>query len=187
MIGMLSLSGGWVEVNKCHPVAVSLADRHYTRQTPGAAQFTRPGVNLVLVREDGTVVWVTWRPIPQVGRKDQLEAWECTLFRNEGASLSSDIIRQAVDITWRRWGWPPKDGFITAIGIEQTAKRRGKHSRPGACYIAAGWEPWQHPNPSQNVDKAWLKAPHPERERPRGGEVSNKRTIRKSRTVGGER
>src|SRR5579871_4176495 len=99
----------WEMVTKGHPALVALADRHYTRQTPGSRQFCRPGVNFTLLLSDQSAGWVAWRPIPQVGRMDGLEAWECTFFRNEGAHRSSDLVREATDITHRAWGWPPKD------------------------------------------------------------------------------
>ena len=151
--------GSLVVVGKCHPLLVSLADRHYTRRTPGSKQCTRPGVNLCLITEDGKAGFVFWRPIPQIGRMDNLEAWECTLFRNEGRRLSSALIREAVDVLWRRWGWPPRDGLITAIGAEATRKRRSKSNKPGHCFVMAGWSPLP-----ERGGKPWLKAPHPERE-----------------------
>lgn len=132
---------GWQIVGKCSPLLVALADRHYTRQKPGSHQCTRPGCNLCLVTTDGKAAFVVWRPIPQVGRMDNLECWECTLFRNEGERLSSDLIREAVDVVWRQWGWPPKDGFITAVGIDETRKHRSKKAQPGACFVHAGWIP----------------------------------------------
>lgn len=155
------IAAEWRETHKGHPRLIELADRHYTRQRPGTSQCTRPGVNLVLLLSDGSAAWVVWRPIPEVGRADNLEAWECTLFRNEGARRSSDLIREATDITYRKWGWPPKDGLITAVGIPQTAKRRSKRSVPGACFWHAGWQLMTRGNPKP--DQAWLTAPRPKR------------------------
>lgn len=87
---------------------------------------------------------------------DNLEAWECTLFRNESLRLSSELICEATALTYREWGWPPRDGFITAVGIEQTRRRRGKGSPPGWCFICAGWEQIGERN-----GRAWLRAPRP--------------------------
>lgn len=39
----------WYRVQRCHPAAVALADRHYSRQTVGATEFMPPGKTLVLV------------------------------------------------------------------------------------------------------------------------------------------
>lgn len=151
-------SPSWSLVTKGNRVLVALADRHYTRQTKGDVQCCRPGVNLCFVLSDATAAWVVWRPIPEVGRMDDLEAWECTLFRNEGRRLSSELVREATTLTYRAWGWPPRDGLITAIGVSKTARRRGKGKPPGVCFQAAGWTiyAWE---PSK--DLAWLRAPRP--------------------------
>lgn len=151
----------WREINKGHRRLIELADSHYTRQTPGSNQACRPGVNLALLLSDGSAVWVVWRPIPEVGRKDGLEAWECTLFRNGGARLSSELVAEATALTFRRWGWPPRDGLISAVGIDETAARRSKNSEPGQCFRVAGWAPFEHPSPDKS--KAWWRAPHPKR------------------------
>jgi hypothetical protein len=149
-------AAAWVERDKGSPSLLRLADRHYSRQTPGSNQCCRPGVNLVLTLDDGTAAWVTWRPIPEVGRKDGLEAWECTLFRNEGRRLSSELVREATAITHRRWGWPPRDGLITAVDPARTKPKR----HPGYCFRLAGWVPFDKAERSGLV---WLRAPHPER------------------------
>lgn len=154
-------SAEWRETHKGHPRLIELADRHYTRQQPGTNQACRPGVNLCLLLSDGSAVWVVWRPIPEVGRKDGLEAWECTLFRNEGKRLSSELIREATAITCRKWGWPPRDGLISAVGVEQTRRRRSRRSEPGQCFRLAGWTAIPHPSPDKS--KVWLRAPHPKR------------------------
>ena len=151
----------WLLVHKSTPRLLALADAHYTRQKPGTSQATRPGVNLCMLLADGTAGFVTWRPIPEVGRKDDLEAWECTLFRNDGPHLSSSLIVSATDVVHRQWGWPPRDGFITAVGVAQTERRRSRHSRPGHCFRMAGWAEFQHP--SEDTSKLWLRAPHPQK------------------------
>jgi hypothetical protein len=153
----------WFESNKGARRLIELADAHYPRQTPGSNQCCRPGTNFVLLTTDGSAAWVVWRPIPTVGRKDNLEAWECTLFRNEGRRLSSDLVREATSLTYRAWGWPPRDGLITSIGVEETKRRRSKRSLPGKCFREAGWT-----DMDKTTDgKAWLIAPRPERV-PRG-------------------
>lgn len=41
---------------------------------------------------------------------------------------------------------------------------RSRRKEPGVCYREAGWTDWRHPNPDQNVEKWWMKAPRPVRE-----------------------
>lgn len=142
-----------------------LADRHYSRQTPGHPSFTRPGFNQVLrcSGPKGMAVWVWFRPKWESGivgttRKDGLFAIECTLFRNESGLLSSELIKDAC-LALKHWEraqdveWP--DGAITGIRENATADRRGKANLPGHCYRMAGWEEFEH-NKSVRAD-CWLR------------------------------
>lgn len=156
----------WRECNKGAPRLIELADGHYTRQKPGTNQCCRPGCNFTLLLSDGMAGWIVWRPLPEVGRMDGLEAWECTLFRNIGPRLSSALVREATELTFREWGWPPRDGLISAVGVEQTRRRRSKRSPPGKCFIEAGWTPFEHP--SRGESKAWFRAPRPQRTQIKG-------------------
>ncbi|WP_052098089.1 hypothetical protein [Paenibacillus stellifer] len=124
--------GPWMRVQKADDSCRQLADRHYSRQTVGALQFTRPGDNLVLRTPLGNAFWVTWRGI----RDDGLDAWECTHFRNEAPSmyLSSNMIRAAVAATLAEWGPPPPDGIITYVDADKVRSRN-----PGCCFKAAGF------------------------------------------------
>ena len=116
----------WTLINKGDHRALTLADRHYTRQKPGSNQFCRPGKNLVLLTEDEKALWVTWNGI----RDDGWDAWECTLFRNEGEYLSSHLIVLALGITKHLWGEPPPEGIITYVGERLR----------GGCFHAAGFK-----------------------------------------------
>lgn len=120
----------WDVTNKGDQECRMLADRHYTRQKPGNVQFCRPGKNLVLKTKNADAVWVTWSGI----RDDGIEAWECTLFRNESNYLSSELIKEAIQITIEQWGEPPKDGIITYVDQSKV-----RSNNPGFCYLAAGW------------------------------------------------
>jgi hypothetical protein len=155
----------WLLTNKGDQQCRILADRHYSRQTPGHPAFTRPGYNMVLWLEGpkGQATWVWFRPKWESGikgtmRKDGLFAIECTLFRNESGLLSSDLIIAAESalLTWERAmdvPWP--DGAITGINCTATQRRRSKHVPPGYCYLMAGWKPFNH-NKSNRADE-WLR------------------------------
>ncbi len=131
----MSTKNHWLISDKGDPIARALADRHYTRQTPGAKGFCRNGQNLVFVSVDSQAAWVTFRPTPGVAvRLDGLDVWECTLFRNEGSVLSSLLIREAVQLTWALWGIPPSGGIITYVKPEAI-----KTEIPGYCFRRAGW------------------------------------------------
>lgn len=122
--------GSWIVTHKGDVSCRLLADRHYSRQTIGSNQFCRPGRNLVLRTARGDAVWVSWSGI----RDDGLEAWECTIFRNESEILSSKMITDAVDATLAEWGRPPKDGIITYVAADKV-----RSANPGYCFKAAGW------------------------------------------------
>lgn len=134
-----------------------LADRHYTRQTPGHPMWTRPGYNLVLYFEDrvGAAVFCWWRPKWEAGqeRKDGLRAIECTIFRNETSEMSSDLVYAACEAleldsdllrSELKLDTIPEDGLITAVGSAATARRRSRHKRPGVCFREAGWRYFDH-------------------------------------------
>ena len=116
--------------------ARKIADRHYSRQKVGTPDFVGNGKPLVLLApHDGpaTALWVTlWQPYV---RHAWTDCWQCTLFRNEGAGLSSELITEAVAATCAIWGDPPKNGFLTFIDQDKTKPKR----HPGYCYRMAGW------------------------------------------------
>jgi len=122
--------GPWLVTHKGDRSCRMLADRHYSRQTPGADMFCRPGRNLVLRTAPGDAVWVTWDGI----RDDGLRAWECTIFRNESDHLSSSLVAAAVRATEKEWGRPPADGLITYVDAGKV-----RSVNPGCCFRAAGW------------------------------------------------
>lgn len=123
--------GPWMVTHKGDQACRALADRHYSRQTPGAIQFCRPGRNLVLRTSLGDAVWVTWDGI----RDDGKIGYECTLFRNESKHLSSDLIKWAIHATIKEWGYSKKE-FLTYVNPEKI------HSdNAGYCFRKAGFHP----------------------------------------------
>jgi len=123
----------WHLSGRADPAAREIADRHYNRQTVGAPQFVPPGRCLVLVAE--RAVWVTSWPFADYVKHAWPGAWLCSCFRNEGAVLSSVLIREAVAAT--RFYWPdvPALGMITFIDTTKTRRKRD----PGRCYRKAGF------------------------------------------------
>lgn len=160
----------WSVTHKGDPRGRALADKHYTRQSPGHPMWTRPGYNYVLIADGAVFVW--WRPKWEAGieRKDGLRAIECTIFRRESPDLpkSSEMIRAAVAaLTWPEaraelrldaCGSVP-DGLITGVGVSATAARRSRHSPPGACFRAAGWRELK--GKQSRRAQAWLHHPFP--------------------------
>lgn len=56
----------WHLSHRADPVARVLADRHYSRQTPGATGFVPPGRCLVLITRPTDAFWVTSFPFAEL-------------------------------------------------------------------------------------------------------------------------
>ncbi len=125
--------GAWRVTNRLDPAALALGDRHYSRRRPGSGQLGPPGRKLTFVTPDETAVWLTHWPLAGLGR-DGLDAWRCSIFRNEGPALSSTLILAAMELTERLWGDPPPDGWLTFVDTRKVRSRN-----PGYCFKQAGW------------------------------------------------
>jgi hypothetical protein len=131
----------WGVSDRFDPPAVALADRHYSRVRPGTPQFMPSGRALVFVTEDARAVWgssyqVSYDGIAYAWYSGQFDAWVCSIFRNEGPHLSSELVREAVAATRHAWGDPPRDGFLTFVDAGKVRPKRD----PGRCFIRAGFE-----------------------------------------------
>jgi hypothetical protein len=132
----------WRISHRCDTAARELADRHYSRQSIGAANFVPPGRCLVLhaQADTGAAYWVTSWPFSEYTRHAWAGAWICSAFRNEGAGLSSELIRQAVAATRYRWPEVPHLGMVTFVDTDKTRRKRD----PGRCYRRAGFREVGH-------------------------------------------
>lgn len=141
----------WQRIDHTDPRALEMADRHYSRQSPGTPEFTPSGNKIVLMHflSNGipAALWASHRPEPgKAVRADGLDAWACTMFRVEHKTiLASDLIKEAVAITKSLWQPLPVDGFITTVNPRKVKpiKVRGKETW-GYCYIKAGWSVLDH-------------------------------------------
>ena len=130
----------WRESHRCDPFGRDIADRHYNRQSIGAPNFVPPGRCLVLTAQTdtGRALWVTSWPFAEYVKHAWAGAWVCSAFRNEGAGLSSALIRAAVAATvWKYGAAPEPHGFVTFVDRSKTRPKKN----PGYCYLMAGWEP----------------------------------------------
>ena len=127
----------WLVKHKADVVGRSLADRHYSRRKIGAPQFMPPGQTFVLVASDDSAVFGWWRPHPDCGIKamNGFDGWTCTIFRNEGTALSSDLILMAEMKLEERFGCGP-DGMMSYVDVRKVNSRN-----PGYCFKMAGWKP----------------------------------------------
>jgi hypothetical protein len=126
----------WLLAHKGHRAACALADRHYSRRKVGAPQMMPPGQTLVLVTPLHDAVWGWWRPDPSSGIKamNGLDGWTCTIFRNEGAVLSSLLVLDAERALVADGRGCGPDGMLSYV-----QPRKIRSTNPGYCFKRAGW------------------------------------------------
>jgi hypothetical protein len=125
----------WERSHRFDKRALPLADRHYNRRKVGSPQFVPPGRCLVLLRPTRRRSGCRRAPFAEYVRHAWPGAWVNSLFRNESAALSSDLITEACAVTRGVWGDPPPLGFVTFVDAAKTRRKRD----PGRCYRRAGW------------------------------------------------
>ena len=125
----LLTEGPWVHVRDGNVTAASLYDRHYSRnrKSRGNPRIVGPGSRIVLLTPCARALFV-WR---EFMTKDDQDGINCAIFRNDGAGLSSDLIRAAMAIAWDRW---PGQRLYTYVNPRKVRSRN-----PGYCFIQAGW------------------------------------------------
>lgn len=134
----------WQKSNRADPRARELADRHYNRQKPGTPQFVPPGRCCVFYAETsiGKAFWITSYPYAQYVKHQWAGAWICSAFRNEGAGIASEMIRQAVAATRAELGEPPPLGMITFVDTKKVKPTMVHGKRTwGRTYQLAGFRP----------------------------------------------
>jgi len=128
------IDGKWIGIKDGDPRAVALYRRHYSqkilRRPKRSNGFMGPGFHMILITLDCHALF-TWRE--NLVRWDDQSGIECTIFRNEGPVLSSELILEAEDLAWRRW---PGKRLFTYVWDAKVAS-----VNPGYCFKRAGWKP----------------------------------------------
>ena len=125
--------GHWYSVHDGDPRVRGLLNRHYSaihyRDGRRPLKSLGPGEYLLLMTPDSRAVfgWVR----NTVERYDGQVGVYCSLFRNEGPVLSSDLIREACALAWERW---PGQRLFTYVDATKV-----KSPNPGYCFLRAGW------------------------------------------------
>jgi hypothetical protein len=125
----------WYQSHRADPTVVGIADRHYNRQKIGSPQFAPPGRCLVFKTKPVDAFWITSWPFAEYVKHEWAGAWVCSAFRNEGTTLSSDLIRQAIAATKWVFRPPPDLGMITFVDPTKVRRKRDF----GRCYLRAGF------------------------------------------------
>lgn len=127
----LLIDSVWIETRDGDPTARAIFDRHYSRRRYAdgrqPALFVGPGEKMVLITPCARALFV-WRKFISM---DQQDGVNCAIFRNEGAGLSSRLVRAAMLLAWKRW---PGQRLYTYVNPS-----RVQSSNPGCCFKRAGW------------------------------------------------
>ena len=129
-------AGIWQIRNRFDRAAAELADRHYSREKK-SPQVGGPGFVLILVTPCERAAWISKRHATTTTSARVLsdgfpDAYRCSLFRNEGAGLASDLIVEAMRMTEDLWGAAPI--WVTYIDRDAVSS-----ANPGYCFKCAGW------------------------------------------------
>lgn len=126
------LGEGWMMVRDGNDAARAMYDRHYSRRRyldgRRPLKIVGPGQYLVLMHASGRALFIWRKFIDDSGQTGV----NCAAFRNEGAGISSDLIRQADALADERW---PGERHYTYVD----PKKLPPSSNPGYCFLMAGW------------------------------------------------
>ncbi len=143
------LDGHWLSVKDTDPRLYALYRCHYSTQhltdsparrnlrTGGQIPSIAPfGDYVALLTGDSTAGFL-WVRAPGGIWQSGTHGVSCAFFRNEGPIRSSELIREAVDIAWRRW---PDERLFTYVWDAKvaTSAQHGR-AKAGWCYRKAGW------------------------------------------------
>lgn len=123
----------WIEVKDGNDTGRAIFDGHYSRRHYKDGRkpilYVGPGEKMVLISPDALALFI-WRKFIS---DDGQQGVSCAVFRNEGAGLSSELIRAAEFLAWERW---PGERLYTYIDPNKTRHKRD----PGRCFLKAGWK-----------------------------------------------
>lgn len=92
----------WVEVKDGNDSVREVFNGHYSRRIYRDGRrpllFVGPGEKMVLITPCARAVFV-WRKFIS---NDGQQGVNCAVFRNEGAGVASDLIREACSLAWSR-------------------------------------------------------------------------------------
>jgi hypothetical protein len=123
----------WMPIKDGDLHACAMFERHYSAakslrlRERGTTLICGPGYKMVLATPCRRALFV-WRKF--ISGDDQTGI-NCAIFRNEGAGLSSDLIRAADALADERW---PSERHFTYVD-----PRKVRSPNPGYCFLQAGW------------------------------------------------
>lgn len=132
------IGDGWIEVLDGNSTARAIFNRHYSRRNYRDGRKPKlivgPGQKLLLLTSDATAV-CAWRQ--ERYRFDGQVGVECCIYRREAGDLASVLLRQAMDLSWKRWPGQRFFSFVDPRKVKPTMVRG--HPVWGFCFYKAGW------------------------------------------------
>lgn len=131
---MIAADTKWIAVKDGDPRAVALYNRHYSARKGKIDRvrygFSGQGESLILLTVDCQALF-GWRK--QSIHDDDQDGVNCFVFRREGGlELASDLIKDAIQWAYTKWG---NERLYTYID-----SRKIRHKRdPGRCFLKAGF------------------------------------------------
>jgi hypothetical protein len=123
----------WILAKDGNDTGRDIFDGHYSRRHYKDGRkpklYVGPGEKMVLITPCAKGLFV-WRKFIS---DDGQQGVSCAVFRNEGAGLSSDLIRAADAMAFERW---PGERHYTYINCRKIRRKRD----PGRCFLKAGWQ-----------------------------------------------
>lgn len=123
---------GWIAVKDGNDSARDMRRRHYSYRPYADGRkpllILGPGEKLLLLHACARAVFA-WRKF--IDDCPGQHGINCAIFRNEGAGLSSELIRSADAIADERW---PGERHYTYVDPNEV-----RSGLPGYCFLRAGW------------------------------------------------
>lgn len=124
----------WFEVRDGDLRLRPFFERHYSAKKKASRHYKNwrricgPGEHMILLTQncDALMVW-----LKEMIRHDGQAGVNCSVFRNEGNVLSSELISEATKLAWERW---PQERLFTYVNPTKI-----KSTNPGYCFLQAGW------------------------------------------------
>lgn len=120
----------WYAIKDGDPRGRAMLNRHYSARHYRYKRprlFIGPGEKMVLMTPLSNALFV-WRKFIS---GDGQTGVNCAVFRNESQILSSELIKEAVELAQERW---PRERLYTYIN-----PKRIRSTNPGYCFKQAGW------------------------------------------------
>lgn len=128
---LLPFSPSLVVTHQYDAECAQLADRHYSRKTVGSRLFMPSGRKLI-IRDCAGLVVFGWLWCEDGYRLDEQTGYNCTIFRNESARLSSEVILECEEMAFSHWGRARVYTYVNPSKV--------RSPNPGYCFKKAGWK-----------------------------------------------